>query len=65
MIKTKFGNKRHVGVKIGNKNYTVALNKLSLTNLVGRLGSDSSKWVGQTAVVRIEEILGKQAIILE
>jgi hypothetical protein len=64
-IKTKFGVKRHIQVKAKKGTLTLRLNKISLTNLVKRLGSDSEKWVGQTATVNKSNILGKDTIILE
>jgi hypothetical protein len=64
-MKTKYGMKRHIEVKAKRGTFLVRLNKISLTNLVRKYGSDSEKWVGGTAVVKKTTILGKDTIVFE
>jgi hypothetical protein len=50
---TKFGEKLHVPVKCGDKDYMWTCNNTTRTFLVDNLGKDETKWVGKTIEIEI------------
>lgn len=65
IVSSRFGRHRVVGVLLGGRRYAMRLNSISLRNLVDEFGADSEDWVDKVAVIRVQEILGKRALVLE